>query len=128
MVLIVPERANNGNTYQNIVGFFDKVAGRAEVKRTVVPAPAYKKTDLNYAWINTHLIQKQCILCHAKGMPHDYTTYERLKAKINLQTPRKSHLHGMLATESMPPYPLPTVAPEMKRAVMEWIKMGAPEK
>ena len=128
MVLIVPERANNGNTYQNIVGFFDKVAGRAGVKRTVVPAPAYKKTDLNYAWINTHLIQKQCILCHAKGMPHDYTTYERLKEKINLQTPRKSHLHGMLATESMPPYPLPTVAPEMKRAVMEWIKMGAPEK
>jgi hypothetical protein len=128
MALVVPERTNNGNTYQNIVIFFDKAAGRAGVKRPVVPAVAYKKTDLNYAWINTHLVQKQCILCHAKGMPHDYTSYEGLKTKINLQTPHKSHLHGMLTTDSMPPYPLPTVAPEMKRAVMEWIKMGAPEK
>jgi hypothetical protein len=127
MVLAPPARTNNGSTNHNLVAFFDKVAGRAEQKRPVVAAVPYERKDLNYAWIDKHIVQKQCILCHAKGMPHDYTNYEGLKAKINAQAPHKSHLYGMLTTDSMPPYPLPTVAPEMKRAVLEWIQMGAPK-
>jgi hypothetical protein len=127
MVLVPPARANNGSTPQNLIAFFDKVAGRAQQKRPVVAAVPYQRKDLNYAWIDKHIIKKQCILCHAKGMPHDYTTYEGLKAKINPQAPHKSHLYGMLTTDSMPPYPLPIVAPGMKRAVLEWIQMGAPK-
>jgi hypothetical protein len=63
-----------------------------------------------------------------KGMEHDYSSYDDLIAKINFDAPEKSHLYGMLTTQSMPPYPLPTVHPEMATALLEWIKAGAPKK
>jgi uncharacterized membrane protein len=89
---------------------------------------AWKKEELNYQWIKVNLIDKQCIFCHAKGMQHDLSTYAGLKAKLDLAAPRKSHLYGMVATKSMPPYPMPTVAPEVQQALLEWIAKGAPEK
>lgn len=55
-------------------------------------------------------------------------TYAGLVSKINLAEPRKSHLYGMVSTKSMPPYPMPTVAPAMQQALLEWIAKGAPEK
>ena len=130
MTLHVPTSSQEGrgnDTYQTLVQFFDKVAGRASFKRPAVEAVPYKKADLNYEWINTNLIQKQCIVCHMKGMEHDYSSYESLRAKINFDAPEKSHLYGMLTTQSMPPYPLPTVHPEMATALLEWIKAGAPK-
>ncbi|MEN9361777.1 MAG: hypothetical protein RL095_3312 [Verrucomicrobiota bacterium] len=126
--LVVPTQDGNGNTYQNVTEFFDKAAGRNLVARPVAPAVAWKKEELNYQWIKVNLIDKQCIFCHAKGMQHDLSTYAGLKAKLDLAAPRKSHLYGMVATKSMPPYPMPTVAPEVQQALLEWIAKGAPEK
>ena len=127
MTLTVPTRKINGDTYQVLVEHFDKVAGRASFKRPVVEAVSYDPGDLNYAWIDHHIVQKQCILCHMKGKQHDLSTYEGLTARLNRRTPRKSHLHGMVSTHSMPPYPLPTVHPKMQVALLEWIKAGAPK-
>ncbi len=61
------------------------------------------------------------------GMPHNYSTYEQLMKYVHLEVPEKSFLLGMIQSESMPPFPLPTVAPEMKEAVLQWIREGAPE-
>jgi hypothetical protein len=34
----------------------------------------------------------------------------------------------MMKTGTMPPYPLPSIAPSAQKAVLEWIRRGAPEK
>lgn len=126
--LEVPYKANNGNTYATITNFFDKLAGRDAVERPVGPVVAYKKSELNYKWINTNIIQKQaCIACHMAGTQHDFSSYEKLLKAIDLKHPGKSHLLGMTESGSMPPYPMPTVHPEMQKALREWINMGAPE-
>ncbi len=126
--LSVPTQDGNGNTYQLVTEFFDKTAGRNLVVRPVAPVVAWKKEDLNYDWIRLNIIDKQCIFCHNKGMQHDFSTYAGLASRLNLAEPRKSHLYGMVSTKSMPPYPMPTVAPEMEKALLEWIVKGAPEK
>ena len=126
-VLAVPVKDKNGNTYQKLSGFFDKVTGRAGFKRPEVKGVDYHDAELNFAWINKHIIQKQCIMCHAKGTQHDYSTYEGLLSKINLKEPEKSHLFGMLQTQSMPPFPLPTVSKDMQEALLKWIEKGAPK-
>jgi hypothetical protein len=125
--LVVPTKPGNGNTYSNLTNFFDKRAGRDLVKRPVAAAVPYKAGDLSFEWLNQHLFQKQCMPCHGPGMPHNYTTYDRLMKYVNLEVPEKSFLLGMIQSESMPPFPMPTVAPEMKAAVLQWIREGAPE-
>lgn len=52
---------------------------------------------------------------------------EGMMRKVNLKDPSRSAIHGMLSTGSMPPYPLPEVAPAMREAITEWIKAGAPK-
>ncbi|MEI6714373.1 MAG: hypothetical protein WCO60_11520 [Verrucomicrobiota bacterium] len=129
MILSVPVKEKNpaGDTYQCITEFFDRTSGRDVASRPVAPAKEWKKEQLNYQWISQNILESQCLMCHGKGSPHDYTTYEGLVSKINLENPEKSHLYGMVATRSMPPYPLPTVAPETMKALLEWIKAGAPK-
>ena len=90
-------------------------------------AVPYAKDELDYAWIKRNLIDKQCITCHGPGTQHDFSTYAGLTAKINRDFPKQSHLLGMIGTQSMPPYPLPSVSPTMQQAVLEWIEKGARE-
>ena len=125
--LVVPTKASNGNTYSNLTNFFDKRAGRDILKRSVAAAVPYKAGELSFKWLDLHLFQKQCMPCHGPGLPHDYTTYKQLMNYVDLEAPEKSFLLGMIQSESMPPFPLPTVAPEMKAAVLQWIREGAPE-
>lgn len=126
--LEVPFKARNGNTYATLMDFFDRRAGRDTVKRPVGPSVPYQKKDLNYAWIHANIIQKQsCIACHLPGSQHDFSSYEKLLKAIDLNHPDKSHILGMTASGSMPPYPMPTVSPEMQQALKQWIQMGAPK-
>ncbi|NQZ56282.1 MAG: hypothetical protein HRT88_02270 [Lentisphaeraceae bacterium] len=126
-VLLVPTKKFNGNTYQTITSFFDKVSGRATIKRAIGQTVAYKKEELSYAWIKSNIIDKQCIMCHAPGTQHDFSSYEKLMHKVNLTEPEDSPFYGMVKTESMPVFPLPTVHKEMQEAILEWIKLGAPK-
>jgi hypothetical protein len=126
-VVAVPRSEQNGNTHQNILEHFDRLAGREPAKRAVTPDVVYRKEELNYRWISTHLLQTYCMPCHGPGTQHDYSTYAGLRAKLRLDAPRKSMLHGMLQTGGMPPYPLPRISPSLQNAVLEWINLGAPE-
>ncbi|MGC4015369.1 MAG: hypothetical protein QM755_12765 [Luteolibacter sp.] len=125
--LTVPEKDSNGDTYQNLVAYFDRLVGRDTAHRQVAAEIPYRKEDLNYRWIRENLVNRQCLPCHASGTQHDFTTYEGMMRKVNLKEPSKSVLHGMISTSSMPPYPLAEVSPGMRRAIIEWIKAGAPE-
>lgn len=126
-ILEIPNKTSNGNTYQIVVEHFNKIAGVQSAPRPVSAEITYRKEELNYAWIRDHLINKQCIMCHAAGTQHDFSSYKGLLAKINRQNPQLSSLHGMIHSQSMPPYPLPTVSPSMQQAVLDWISKGAPE-
>ena len=68
-----------------------------------------------------------CLTCHQGGTQHDFSSYEKLMKSIDLKNPGKSHLLGMVESGSMPPYPMPLVDPEMRKALREWIEMGAPK-
>jgi hypothetical protein len=125
--LVSPLLESNGDTYTNLTNYFDKRAGRDLVKRPVAEEIVYKKEDLNYRWINDNLIQKQCIICHAPGTAHDFSNYQNIRKLVNLEAPSKSTILGMIHTNSMPPFPLPLVAPSMREAILEWIKAGAKE-
>jgi|TARA_B110000908_G_scaffold161029_1_gene204856 hypothetical protein len=126
--LVVPYKKSNGNTYATITGFFDKLAGRDLIKRPVGPVVAYKNNELNYAWVHKNIIVgNACIACHGPNTKYDFATYESLMKAIDLKHPDKSHLLGMMASKSMPLFPMPTVAPEMQKALRTWIQMGAPK-
>jgi hypothetical protein len=125
--LRVPEKVGNGNTTQKLIEHFDQLAGRISEQRPVGPEASRPSPSVSYAWIKENLIDKQCLPCHMAGTQHDLTSYQGLRAKINLTEPEKSSLLGMMGTKSMPPYPLPTVAPGVQEAVLMWIKNGAPE-
>lgn len=125
--LRVPEKEGNGNTAQKLIEHFDQLAGRISEQRPVGPQASRLPSSLSYAWVKENLIDKQCLPCHMVGTQHDLTSYQGLRAKINLTEPEKSSLFGMMGTDSMPPYPLPTVAAGVQEAVLRWIKSGAPE-
>ena len=125
--LVVPTVPGNGDTYQKMIEHFDRLAGREITKRAVMAEVEYKPEDLTYRWIKANLIQTTCIACHGVGTQHDYTSYQGLKAKVRIEAPEKSPLFGMLQTGGMPPYPFPSISPSMQKAVLEWIRRGAPE-
>ena len=126
--LKVPYHDKNGNSYQTLMQFFDKRSGKTTAKRPVGPKITYTAKEINYAWIHKNIIKKQnCIACHGPNSKHDFSNYELLIKTINTKQPSKSHLLGMISTGSMPPYPMPTVAPEMQKALELWIKKGAPK-
>ncbi|BCU77343.1 hypothetical protein llg_20580 [Luteolibacter sp. LG18] len=127
VTLVVPERDSNGDTYQNIVTYFDQLYGRATADRPVSAPLSYRREDLTYTWLKKNLIEVQCMPCHGSGTQHDFTTYEGLMRKVDLQNPDKSPILGMLKTKSMPPYPLPSVPTATCDAIKEWIKLGAPK-
>lgn len=126
-VLRVPEKPGNGNTYQQLIEHFDKLAGRTTAARPVGPETPRPSEPVTYRWLKESLIEKQCLPCHMTGTQHDLSTYQGILTKVNLAEPAKSPILGMIGTKSMPPYPLPTVAPGMQQAVLDWIKAGAPE-
>lgn len=126
-ILAAPTVVSNGDTYQKTIEHFDRLAGRESIQRPMTTEVEFKPADLSYAWIKEHLLTSSCLICHGAGTQHDYTTYQGLKAKVRLEAPEKSALLGMLQTGSMPPYPLPTISPSMQKAVLEWIRRGAPE-
>ena len=126
-LLVVQEKDQNGDTYLNHMAYFDRLAGRDSIKREVAAEIPYRKEDLNYRWLKENLLNRQCMPCHGPGTQHDLSTYEGILRKINLNAPDKSPLHGMVTTGSIPPYPLPAVAPGMHQAVIDWIKAGAPQ-
>jgi hypothetical protein len=125
--LVVREEEQNGNTYDVVSGFFDKKAGRDSIKRTIAEKIPWKADQLDYEWVRRNVIEQKCIMCHQAGTPHDLSTYEKLSAKIVRGNPGKSHLIGMLKTNTMPPYPLPVLDPSTIEALEQWIKMGAPK-
>lgn len=127
MVLQTMTLDGNGNTYQKMKLFFDRVAQRPTVERVSFPEIKWEKDKLDYTWVKKNIIDKQCISCHAKGSPHDFSTYDNLCKVINRQWWKGSKLYGMLVTESMPPYPLPKVNNNTIAGIVEWLKMGAPE-
>ena len=126
VTLVVPERDSNGDTYQNVVTYFDKLYGRATADRPESAPLNYRKEDLSYAWLKKNLIDAQCMPCHGSGTQHDFTTYDGLMRKVDLKNPERSALLGLMRTKSMPPYPLPSVPAATSDAVLEWIKRGAP--
>lgn len=126
-VLRVPEKPGNGNTYQQLIEHFDKLAGRTTAARPVGPETPRPSEPVTYRWLKETFIEKQCLPCHMTGTQHDLSTYKGILTKVNLAEPAKSPILGMIGTKSMPPYPLPTVAPGMQQAVLDWIKAGAPE-
>ncbi len=125
--LRVPEKSGNGNTTQQLIEHFDKLAGRISQQRPVGPEAPHAPSSITYTWIKENLINKQCMPCHMAGTQHDLTSHQGLRAKINRTDPEKSALLGMISTHSMPPYPLPTVASGVQDAVRKWIANGAPE-
>lgn len=126
--LTVPYKTNNGNTYATITRFFDERRGMKVKDRPVGPVVAYRKQDLDFDWVSKNILEKNaCIACHSAGQQFDFSTYETLMKAVDLKHPRKSHLYGMLESGSMPPLPMPSVAPEMKKALLEWLEMGAPK-
>lgn len=125
ITLVIPERDGNGDTYQNIVTFFDQLYGRTTAARPESAPVPYRREDLSYAWLRKNLIDLHCISCHGPGTQHDFSTYEGLMKKIDVKHPGKSALLGMLQTKSMPPYPLPSIPATTCNAVEEWIKQGA---
>ncbi len=126
-ILRVPEKPANGNTAQQLIEHFDKLAGRISEQRPVAPETSPPANPVTYRWLKENLIEKQCVPCHMTGTQHDLTTYQGMLTKINLAEPARSAFVGMIGTQSMPPYPLPTVGPGMRQAVLDWIKAGAPE-
>lgn len=125
--LRVPEKPANGNTAQQLVEHFDKLAGRTTAQRPIGPEILLPKEPITYRWLKESLIEKQCLPCHMTGTQHDLTTHKGILAKVNLAEPAKSPILGMIGTKSMPPYPFPTVAPGLQQALLDWIKAGAPE-
>jgi hypothetical protein len=128
LILAVPSAENNGDTYQKTIEHFDKLAGRETVARAVTPDLPWKPEQLTYEWLKQNVFATSCNICHAPGTQHDYTTRQGLMAKVRLDAPEKSPLIGMMKTGTMPPYPLPSIAPSAQKAVLEWIRRGAPEK
>jgi hypothetical protein len=126
-VLAVPEAQRQGDTNQMLVEYFDRLAGREIASRPVAAEVAWKPEELNEAWIRQHLIGPHCLACHGPGTQHDYSTAVGLRAKIRLEAPATSPLYGMVHTGSMPPYPLPSIPPGLRDALLEWIRRGAPE-
>lgn len=125
LVMKEPNKPSNGDTYSTITRFFAKRKGvTIEVKYGDAP-PAYERNQLNYAWINKHLIQKQCILCHTAGSPFDFSSYDKLLKIIDRKHPEQSKMMIMVQSQSMPPSPIPKVHPKMLKALSEWLKDGA---
>lgn len=127
LTLQIIQRENNGDTHQQLLEYFDKRAGRDVIKRPVGEAVVYQKDQLRYAWIHENLIAKNCIICHGAGSQHDFSSYEKLSRVINRSEIEKSPILGMLQTNSMPPFPLPTIHPTLKQALHDWLQLGAPE-
>lgn len=126
--LVVPYKDSNGETYETLTRFFDQRAGLKVEDRPVGPSVSYVKSDLNYKWIAENVLEANlCIACHGAGMQFDFSTYDLLMKAVNTNNPKKSHLYGMIDSGSMPPMPLPRVAPDMTIALLEWIEMGAPQ-
>lgn len=125
--LVVREEEGNGNTYEVVTSFFDKKAGRDTQKRSVAEAIPWTKEGMNYTWVKSQIIEPKCIMCHQAGTPHDLSTYDDLRNKLVPGNPFKSHLIGLLKTDTMPPYPLPTLHPSTIEALEHWVKTGAPK-
>lgn len=125
--LKVPEKESNGDTYQQIVEHFDKLAGRDPATRPVSAEIAFPKGHVTYRWLKENVVMTQCMPCHATGTQHDLTTYAGIMNKVNVHEPTNSRIFGMITTKSMPPYPLPSVAPSVQAAILDWIQSGAPE-
>ncbi|MCW1923992.1 hypothetical protein OKA05_15600 [Luteolibacter arcticus] len=125
VILSIPEQTANGDTYQGVVTYFDQLYGRATADRPESAAVSYRREELSYTWLRKNLIDSQCMPCHGAGTQHDFSTYGGLMKAVDLKHPEKSPLLGMLATKSMPPYPLPSVPSSTREAVREWILQGA---
>jgi len=124
--LVVREEEQNGNTYDVVTGFFDKKAGRDTVKRPVDEPIPWTKEEIDYSWVKSRIIEPKCIMCHQAGTPHDLSTYDNLVRRLVPGNPTKSHIIGLLKTNTMPPYPLPALHPSSIEALEHWVKTGAP--
>lgn len=125
LALTVPVWKAKGSTALLLANHFAKVNGFDKLERSVGPEVAYKPADLSYEWLSRNVISKQCMPCHAAGMPHDYTHYEGFIKTVNPTTISFSPLLGMLKTDSMPPYPLPKASDSVKQAIIDWVQAGA---
>lgn len=126
-ILVAPESETAGDTYQKITEYFDRLAGRDPAKRPVASDVSDPPEHLDFKWIRSNLIVPNCLPCHGPGTPLDYTTYQGIAPKLKPGNPNQSPLLGMIHTGSMPPYPMPSIPPNMLKAVREWILDGAPE-
>lgn len=125
-VLTVRQEEQGGNTYEVLMGFFDKAAGRDAVTRPVAE-PALGPEALDYEKVKTGVIDRYCIACHMAGTPHELSTYESLVRKVVPGNAGKSHMIGLLKTRSMPPFPLPALHPTDVAALERWVNGGAPK-
>ncbi len=126
-VLVVPESDAGGDTYQKLTEYFDKLAGRDPAKRPVAPDVAEIPVKPDFKWIRANLIERNCLPCHGPGTPLDYTSYQGIAPKLKPGDPDQSPFNGMIHTGSMPPYPMPSIPPNLQKAVREWIRNGATE-
>jgi hypothetical protein len=125
MALTVRQEEQRGNTYEVLMDFFDKAAGRNPQQRPVAGA-ALGPGIPDYPIVKSGIIDRYCIACHQAGTPHDLSTYDNLKTKMVPGNARKSHLIGLLKTRTMPPYPLPALHPSDVAALERWVDAGAP--
>lgn len=126
-VLAVPESNTGGDTYQKLTEYFDKLAGRDPAKRPVAPDVPEVPAKPDFQWIRANLIERHCLPCHGPGTPLDYTSYQGIAPKLKPGDPDQSPFNGMIRTGSMPPYPMPSIPPNLQKAVREWIRNGAAE-
>lgn len=126
-VLVVPESNTGGDTYQKLTEYFDKLAGRDPTKRPVAPDVPEVPAKPDFQWIRANLIERNCLPCHGPGTPLDYTSYQGISPKLKPGDPDQSPFNGMIRTGSMPPYPMPSIPPNLQKAVREWIRNGATE-
>lgn len=126
-VLVVPESDAGGDTYQKLTEYFDKLAGRDPAKRPVAADVSEIPAKPDFKWIRANLIERNCLPCHGPGTPLDYTSYQGIAPKLKPGDPDQSPFNGMIRTGSMPPYPMPSIPPNLQKAVREWIRNGATE-
>lgn len=94
----------------------------------VKPKPEDPLTDLDFQLINKKIIQPYCISCHSPGGEADYvdfSTYEGVKAKLNLADPKNSRIYKSVLSGRMPQNQ-PRLSDDNIKLILKWIENGAP--
>lgn len=98
--------------------------------------PEEPKPEPTYSWLSKNLFEPKCLKCHTGDAPKgdvDFTTYASLMASEGMLSkaiepgdPDGSAVMEQIVEELMPPGPN-KVSNDIRAALAEWIRKGAPE-